>query len=180
MPSETPHEFGWQFYAPRLLLPWSVLRGGGSPTYSGYMVEKTHIPRISSKFIMTKFRTNFRYMDFYKPIITVCGWTAAAQNAPWKQEPALVSIPFSGFRGFVALLSPRLHFSSGSSQTVSRELFAICWWHYRQRERDLHLVWHSADRSSFTAQLRREEQPRNAPKPLTVPSYNLDNCPFIC
>ena len=32
----------------------------------------------------------------------------------------------------------------------------------------------------ITAQLRREEDPGNARKPLTVPSYNLDNCPFIC
>ena len=30
-----------------------------------------------------------------------------------------------------------------------------------------------------TAQLRRDEELGNAPKPLTVPSYNLNNCPFI-
>ena len=64
----------------RLLLPWSVLRGGGSPTYSGYMIEKTHIPRIGFKFIRTKFRTNFGYMDFYKPITTVRGSTNRAQR----------------------------------------------------------------------------------------------------
>ena len=31
-----------------------------------------------------------------------------------------------------------------------------------------------------TAQLRREEDPENAPKCLIGPSYSLDNCPFIC
>ena len=33
---------------------------------------------------------------------------------------------------------------------------------------------------SDTAQLRRDEEPGNAPKPLIVPSYNLNKCPFIC
>ena len=40
---------------PRLLLPWSVLRGGGSPTYSGYRFIKIHIPKIGSKFGPDKF-----------------------------------------------------------------------------------------------------------------------------
>ena len=71
-----PQYYLWTFTSPtvsRLLLPWSVLRGGGSPTYSGYMVEKTHMPRTGFKFIRTKFRTNFGCMDFYKPITTVRG-----------------------------------------------------------------------------------------------------------
>ena len=42
-----------------------------SPTYSGYMVEKTHVPKIGSKFIRAKFRTNFGYMSFYNHITTV-------------------------------------------------------------------------------------------------------------
>ena len=55
--------------------------GNGRPFFAAavhprtvrYMVEKTHIPGIGSKFIRTKFRTNFGYMDFYKPITTVRG-----------------------------------------------------------------------------------------------------------
>ena len=35
-------------------------------------------------------------------------------------------------------------------------------------------------RNQGTAQLRREEDPENAPKCLIGPSYSLDNCPFIC
>ena len=56
--------------------------GGGSTTYSGYMVEKTHVPRIGSKFIRTKFRINLGYMDFYKPITTVLK-VAHFENLPY-------------------------------------------------------------------------------------------------
>ena len=34
--------------------------------------------------------------------------------------------------------------------------------------------------SPDTAQLRRDEEQENAPKHLTVPSYSLDNNPFMC
>ena len=43
------------------------------PTYSGYMVIKTHIPKIGSKFGPDKFRTNFGYMCFFNHITTVRG-----------------------------------------------------------------------------------------------------------
>ena len=39
--------------------------------YSGYMVIKTRIPRIDSKFIRAKFRINSGYMSFYNHITTV-------------------------------------------------------------------------------------------------------------
>ena len=57
----------------RLLLPWSVLRGGGSPTYSDYRFIKIHIPKIGSKFGPDKFRTNSGYMCFFNHITTVRG-----------------------------------------------------------------------------------------------------------
>ena len=50
------------------------------PTYSDYMVEKTHVPRIGSKFIRAKFRTNFGYMSFYNHVTTVRGWTKRARS----------------------------------------------------------------------------------------------------
>ena len=41
------------------------------PTYSGYMVEKTHISRIDSKLIKANFKPNFGYMCFFNYITTV-------------------------------------------------------------------------------------------------------------
>ena len=75
----------------RLLLPWSVLRGGGSPTYSGYMVEKTHVLKIGSKFIRAKFRTNLGYVSFNNYITTVRGWTNHAQSGRPLPYPARIS-----------------------------------------------------------------------------------------
>ena len=59
--------------AGRLLLPWSVLRGGGSPTYSDYRFIKIHIPKSGSKFGHDKFRTDSGYMCFLNHITTVRG-----------------------------------------------------------------------------------------------------------
>ena len=90
--------FGPQIHS-RLLLPWSVLRGGGSPTYSDYRFIKIHIPKIGSKFGPDKFRTNSGYMCFFNHITTVRGWSAAAQNAPWKKEPGIGFINVRDIQG---------------------------------------------------------------------------------
>ena len=73
MGSTSIQESGQIQEANRLLLPWSVLRGGGSPTYSGYRFIKIHISKIGSKFGPDKFGTNSGYLCFFNHITTVRG-----------------------------------------------------------------------------------------------------------
>ena len=42
-----------------------------SQEYSGYMIIKTHIPRMGSKFVPDEFRINSLCMSFYNHITTV-------------------------------------------------------------------------------------------------------------
>ena len=69
-------------YSRAVLLPvQTALRLGEirRPTYSGYMVEKTHTPKIGFKFGPDQFRINSGYMCFFNHITTVRGSTNSAQ-----------------------------------------------------------------------------------------------------
>ena len=65
-------------------LPCVTLSRIRRPTYSGYMVEKIHIPKFGSKFIRAKFRPNFGHMCFFNHITTVRGSTNLRSNLPIK------------------------------------------------------------------------------------------------
>ena len=86
-----------------------------SPTYSGYMVEKTHVPKNGSKFIRAKFRTNFGYMSVYNHITTVCGWTNRAQSGWPLPYPAERKVERGGREGReeAALRLPCRHLGTG-------------------------------------------------------------------